>query len=83
MMGRQRRGQARLFYEFVTSKESSIRLARDHFRFLARNDIPAQELPAWMQSIRFDPMAIDLAEFDRLQMEWMQHWRDAIRDPDK
>lgn len=75
--------EAKLFYEFVTSKESCLKLARDHFRILARSDIAPEELPPMMREIQFQPMEIDLAQFDRLQVQWMQHWLDSIRDPEK
>lgn len=75
--------EAKLFYEFVTSRESCVLLAREHFRILARQDIPKDDLPVSMASIEFTPLEIDLEAFDRLQVEWMQHWADSIRDPEK
>lgn len=75
--------EAKLFYEFVTSKESCLLLAKEHFRILAREDIPKADLPLSMASIEFTPLEVDLEEFDRLQVGWMQHWADAIRDPEK
>lgn len=75
--------EAKLFYEFVTSRESCVLLAKEHFRILARQDIPKDELPLSMASIEFTPLDIDLEEFDRLQVDWMQHWADSIRDPEK
>ncbi|MCH8332612.1 extracellular solute-binding protein [Candidatus Sumerlaeota bacterium] len=75
--------EARVFYEFVTSKESCLRLARDYFRILARSDIAEGELPSPVTGLQFDTLEIDLAEFDRLQIQWMQHWLDEIRDPGK
>lgn len=75
--------EAKLFYEFVTSKESALRLAKNHYRIIARRDIPKEELPNIMEGIEFTAMELDLAEFDRHQIEWMQHWLDSIRDPEK
>lgn len=75
--------EAKLFYEFVTSQESCLRLAKEHFRILARRDIPKEDLPISMASIKFTPLELDLEEFDRLQVEWMQHWADSIRNPEK
>jgi iron(III) transport system substrate-binding protein len=75
--------EAKLFYEFVTSRESCVRLARNHFRILARNDIPKEDLPLSMASVQFIPLEIDLDTFDRLQNDWMQHWADSIRSPEK
>lgn len=75
--------EAKLFYEFVTSSEICIQLAHEHYRILARNDIPAASLPEFMSSFEFTPMDIELQEFDRRQTEWMRHWLDSIRDPEK
>jgi iron(III) transport system substrate-binding protein len=75
--------EAKLFYEFVTSKESCIRLARNHFRILAREDIPKEDLPLSIASVEFTPLDIELKTFDRLQIDWMQHWADSIRSPEK
>jgi iron(III) transport system substrate-binding protein len=75
--------EAKLFYEFVTSKESGLRMARENFRILTRTDIADEEKPDWQRAIRFTPMEIDVDAFDRLQVEWMEHWRREIRDPDK
>jgi iron(III) transport system substrate-binding protein len=75
--------EAKLFYEFVTSRESCVVLAREHFRILARRDIPREDLPLSMASIEFTPLEIDLEAFDRLQIDWMQHWADSIRSPEK
>ncbi len=75
--------EAKLFYEFVTSKENCLKLARDHFRILAREDISRKELPARMREIQFQPMQFDFSEFDKLQTQWMDHWQTSIRDPKK
>jgi iron(III) transport system substrate-binding protein len=75
--------EARLFYEFVTSKENCLKMARDHFRILARSDVSPSELPDWMKDIHFESMPVDQDAFDKLQQEWMRHWREAIRDPEK
>ena len=75
--------EARLFYEFVTSKENCLKMARDHYRILARTDIAHEELPEKMRSLEFTPPPVALEKFDALQVEWMQHWRSAIRDPGK
>lgn len=75
--------EAKLFYEFVTSKENCIKMTQVHYRILARDDIKAEELPSWMAGVRFEPMQADLMEFDRAQVEWMKHWQTSIRDPGK
>lgn len=75
--------EAKLFYEFITSKENDLKMARDHFRILARSDIRPEELPPILRQIQFEPMAIDQKKFDELQVEWMKHWQSSIRDPGK
>jgi iron(III) transport system substrate-binding protein len=75
--------EAKMFYEFVTSKESCLKMARDHFRLLARTDIAPEELPDWTKDVHFEAMPIDQEAFDRLQPDWMRHWREAIRNPEK
>lgn len=75
--------EAKLFYEFVTSKENCLKMARDHFRILARTDIADAELPPQLASAHFSPLDLDLVRFDQLQAEWMDHWRGSIRDPGK
>ncbi len=75
--------EAREFYEFVTSKESCAALAKKHFRILARNDLDPSELPDITAGIQFTALDLDSAVFDQVQLDWMQHWQDSIRDPDK
>lgn len=75
--------EAKLFYEFATSLESCARLAKDHFRFLARTDAPADAAPEAIREARYTPMEFDPSEFDARQAEWMDHWMRSIRDPGK
>jgi iron(III) transport system substrate-binding protein len=75
--------EAKRFYEFVTSKANCLRMARDHYRILARTDISRAEQPEWMKGLRFEAMPVDQDTFDRLQGEWMERWRKEIRNPEK
>jgi len=75
--------EAKLFYEFVTSKENCVKLAKEHYRILARTDISKDDLPAEMNAIQFQPMDISFEAFDKLQNEWMETWRKTIRNPEK
>jgi len=74
---------AELFYEFVTSRENCLKMARDHYRILARTDIAPEELPEKMKAIAFEPLSFDAAAFDKAQLEWMEHWFKSIRDSEK
>lgn len=75
--------EAKLFYEFATSAESCGILAREHYRIPARTDIPREQWAPEIRELQFSALEADPAEFDKLQAEWMEHWRSAIRDPGK
>jgi iron(III) transport system substrate-binding protein len=69
----------RAFYEFVTSRQALVDQAHRFHRFPAREDIPREELPSWLQDVDLRPMSLD---WDRLAREgpaWMQHWDERIR----
>jgi iron(III) transport system substrate-binding protein len=70
--------RARQFYEFVTSREALIEQARLFHRIPVRTDIPAQELPDWMQQpVREMPM-----DWDRLrerESAWMRYWVENVK----
>lgn len=75
--------EAKLFYEFATSLDSNVYLAEKHFRIPARTDIPPERLSEKMRGLKFTPLETNIEDFDRLQAEWMTHWREKIRDPNK
>lgn len=75
--------EARLFYEFVTSKESCLRLASEHYRILARTDVAPEELPEVLREARYTAMEFEPGEFDRMQIEWFGRWEKEVRDPEK
>jgi iron(III) transport system substrate-binding protein len=71
--------QAKLFYEFVTTKEALIRQAHDFHRIPAREDIEPDQLPEWISAVEIRPMTLD---WDRLSTEgpgWMQYWDENIK----
>ncbi len=74
---------AKLFYEFVTTKESFIILANEHFRIPARNDIPDDSLPKWITSADIKPMDIDWEIFAKKSDEWMKYWEQNIKNRGK
>lgn len=70
---------ARRFYEYATSIESGVRLARSHFRIPARGDVPRDRLPAWQAELRYEPQPVDWAAVARLEPGWMRFWESQIR----
>jgi len=72
--------QAKLYYEFVNSKESMIILAKEHYRIPARNDIPSESLPEWIAGASIKPMDVDWEVFSEKSAEWMKYWEQNIKD---
>ena len=70
---------AREFYEFVTSRPSLVRAAREFFRIPARNDIPASELPSWIGETPIPAMPLDRDLLRKHSREWMRYWDEHIR----
>ena len=70
---------AKLFYDFVNSTEQLLLMARERDRIPARNDIPKDQLPAWMSKLELKPMAIDWDEFDANIEEWIARWDTEIK----
>jgi len=71
--------EAKRFYEFVTSRESVVRQAREFFRIPARTDVPRSDLPSWMQTLDIRALHVDfdtLAAFEKL---WMKEWDESVR----
>lgn len=71
--------EAKLYYEFVNSKESMIILAKEHYRIPARNDIPRDSLPKWIAETEIKPMDIDWQLFSEKSSEWMKYWEQNIK----
>jgi len=72
--------QAKLYYEFVTSQESFVVLAKEHYRIPTRNDIPRNLLPEWITETKIVPMSIDWEVFSRKSDEWMKYWEQNIKN---
>lgn len=70
---------ARRFYEFVTSRESIIRQAREFARIPARRDIPVSELPDWIGSLTIVPLPVDYDTLAVREKEWMSLWDERVR----
>ncbi len=70
---------ARMFYEFVTTREALIRQAREFYRIPARQDIPRDSLPSWMTSQTIRVLPIDLDVLVEQGPRWMQYWAEHIR----
>jgi len=71
--------EAKLYYEFVNSKENMIILAKEHYRIPARNDIPRDSLPEWIAETEIKPMNIDWQLFSEKSSEWMKYWEQNIK----
>jgi iron(III) transport system substrate-binding protein len=71
--------EAKRFYEFVTSRASMIRQARDFFRIPARSDIPRTELPPWMQTLEIRELPVNFDTLAAHEKEWMKTWDEKIR----
>ena len=71
--------RARLFYEFVTSREALIDQADRFHRIPAREDIAKSDLPAWMRAVELRPLALDWERLAREGPAWMQFWDENIR----
>ena len=70
---------AKRFYEFVTSLAGMIRQAREFYRIPARKDIPRGELPAWMRSLDYRALPLDVDTLAVHEKEWMRVWDETVR----
>ncbi|HLA62920.1 MAG TPA: extracellular solute-binding protein [Rhodothermales bacterium] len=71
--------QAKLFYEFVTTREALIDQAARFHRIPAREDIAKSDLPAWMRAVVIRPLSLDWERLAREGPNWMQFWEENIR----
>jgi iron(III) transport system substrate-binding protein len=74
--------EARLYYEFVTSREAEITSARKFLRIPARGDLPLDSLPEWIRvaESQIHPMAVDQSLLALHLNEWMRYWDAHIRN---
>jgi iron(III) transport system substrate-binding protein len=77
--GTQRGDDTRKFYEFVTTKESMIRQAKEFYRIPARTDISPAELPGWMANLHIKPLQIDWKSIALHEQEWMKRWDQTVK----
>jgi len=74
---------ARRFYEYVTSKESTLLAANKFYRIPCRRDIPRQELPVWIRQTTIRTMPLDWKVLEEKSNEWMKRWDSQIRNRGK
>jgi iron(III) transport system substrate-binding protein len=80
--GTDRRKEAELYYEFVTTPDALIAAADKFLRIPTRKDIPPQKLPAWIREAleKIKPMPVDRAMMAAHLDEWMKYWDANIRN---
>ncbi|HWL41253.1 MAG TPA: extracellular solute-binding protein [Gemmatimonadaceae bacterium] len=80
--GTERRKEAELYYEFVTTPEALVVSAEEFLRIPARKDIPQAGLPAWIREAlaTIKPMPVDRALMAAHLDEWMKYWDANIRN---
>lgn len=73
--------EARLFYEFVTSRRAELTAARRFLRIPARTDIPADSLPGWIRRANAEirPMTVSRRLLADSLNVWMRYWDAHIR----
>jgi iron(III) transport system substrate-binding protein len=74
--------EAKRYYEFVTTPEALKAAANQFLRIPARTDIPATDLPKWIQDAKakIKPMAVDRRVMAEHLDEWMKYWDANIRN---
>ncbi|MEO7217976.1 MAG: extracellular solute-binding protein [Gemmatimonadaceae bacterium] len=74
--------EAKLYYEFVTSKHAELQASRQFLRIPARTDIPQDSLPGWIQTAmkEIKPMPVDQNLLAAHLNEWMRYWDSHIRN---
>lgn len=72
---------ARAFIEWVGSVEGQLLAAREAYRLPARQDLPADSLPAWVREVRAT-LVVEPMDWDRLAAQgdaWMAYWDRNVR----
>jgi iron(III) transport system substrate-binding protein len=74
--------QAKLYYEFVTSRGALETAAQKFLRIPARTDIPLDSLPPWIREAKakIKPMPLDRSMLAQHLDEWMKYWDANIRN---
>ncbi len=70
---------AKLFHDFVNTPEQLILMARERNRLPARTDIPADQLPEWMRTLKIEPMKLDWPVLDKNLEKWIARWDAEIK----
>jgi iron(III) transport system substrate-binding protein len=75
-------GEARAYYEFVTSRSAILDAVREFVRIPARADIPADSLPDWLRSAMplLRPMPVDRHLIADSLDVWMTYWDAQVRN---
>jgi iron(III) transport system substrate-binding protein len=76
--GTQNEGEARRFYEFVTTPESLAYAAQKYYRIPVRTDLDRSQLPQWMNE-PFTRMPVDWDLLRKQGGEWLRYWDTEIR----
>jgi iron(III) transport system substrate-binding protein len=73
--------EAKLYYEFVTTRQAQLHTARKFMRIPARGDIPDDSLPEWIRiaKLQIKPMPVDRALLATYLNAWMRYWDAHIR----
>ncbi|MFG0316114.1 MAG: extracellular solute-binding protein [Planctomycetota bacterium JB042] len=78
-----RAAAARAFYEFVTSLESGRKLMHEHGRMLVRDDVPADDLPAWHAEYAYRPLPVESSFAAEHADAWMARWEAEVKPMDR
>lgn len=72
---------AKLFIDYVGSKEAEILTARRAWRLPARSDLPADSVPAWVADVNRSMVVADMdwGLLARKGSEWMGYWDQHVR----
>ena len=76
--GAQNEGEARRFYEFVTTPESLTYAAQKYYRIPVRTDLDRSQLPQWMNE-PFTRLPVDWDLLRKQGGEWLRYWDTEIR----
>lgn len=73
--------EARLFLDWVGSRETQVLAARELYRLPARTDVPLEDLPDWARdaAAHLVEAEVDWSFVAAHQNEWMQTWDSTIR----
>ncbi|HEU5466666.1 MAG TPA: extracellular solute-binding protein [Gemmatimonadales bacterium] len=73
---------AKLWEEWIGSTEAQLLATRDGYRLPARQDLPADSLPAWAQEVRRQMVTATDMDWDQLAThgaDWMRYWDERVR----